>query len=34
MDIPDYGGGGASPGSPEMQHCSSTTQPLGTPEVF
>ncbi|KAK0083168.1 hypothetical protein PV325_009226 [Microctonus aethiopoides] len=32
MDIPDYGGGGASPGSPEMQHCSSTTQPLGTPE--
>ncbi|XP_015439932.1 PREDICTED: steroid hormone receptor ERR2 isoform X2 [Dufourea novaeangliae] len=28
----DYGGGGASPGSPEMHHCSSTTQPLGTPE--
>ncbi|XP_034942584.1 steroid hormone receptor ERR2 isoform X3 [Chelonus insularis] len=34
MDMTDYGGGGggASPGSPEMQHCSSTTQPLGTPE--
>lgn len=29
----DYGGSGTSPGSPEMQHCSSTTQPLGTPEV-
>ncbi|XP_017788639.1 PREDICTED: steroid hormone receptor ERR1 isoform X1 [Habropoda laboriosa] len=29
---PDYGGGGGSPGSPEMHHCSSTTQPLGTPE--
>ncbi|XP_076656919.1 estrogen-related receptor isoform X7 [Halictus rubicundus] len=28
----DYGGGGGSPGSPEMHHCSSTTQPLGTPE--
>ncbi|XP_043273452.1 steroid hormone receptor ERR1 isoform X2 [Venturia canescens] len=33
MDMQDYGGGGeTSPGSPEMQHCSSTTQPLGTPE--
>ncbi|XP_015585204.1 steroid hormone receptor ERR1 isoform X4 [Cephus cinctus] len=32
MDMPDYGGGGGSPGSPEMHHCSSTTQPLGTPE--
>ncbi|OAD54435.1 Steroid hormone receptor ERR2 [Eufriesea mexicana] len=29
---PDYGGGEGSPGSPEMHHCSSTTQPLGTPE--
>ncbi|XP_076166719.1 estrogen-related receptor isoform X1 [Ptiloglossa arizonensis] len=28
----DYGGGEGSPGSPEMHHCSSTTQPLGTPE--
>ncbi|XP_015171692.1 PREDICTED: steroid hormone receptor ERR1 isoform X2 [Polistes dominula] len=26
------GGGSGSPGSPEMHHCSSTTQPLGTPE--
>ncbi|XP_044598304.1 steroid hormone receptor ERR2 isoform X6 [Cotesia glomerata] len=39
MDITEYGGGGSgdgsgtSPGSPEMQHCSSTTQPIGTPEV-
>ncbi|XP_058806538.1 steroid hormone receptor ERR2-like isoform X4 [Phymastichus coffea] len=32
MDMPDYGGSGGSPGSPEMHHCSSTTQPLGTPE--
>ncbi|XP_053597273.1 steroid hormone receptor ERR2 isoform X6 [Microplitis demolitor] len=38
MDITEYGGGGSgdgggtSPGSPEMQHCSSTTQPIGTPE--
>ncbi|XP_015120013.1 steroid hormone receptor ERR1 isoform X4 [Diachasma alloeum] len=32
MDMGDYSGGRASPGSPEMQHCSSTTQPLGTPE--
>lgn len=30
---PDYGGGEGSPGSPEMHHCSSTTQPLGTSEV-
>lgn len=35
MEVPpDYGGGGGSPGSPEMHHCSSTTQPLGTPEVY
>lgn len=34
MDIPDYGGGGGrSPESPEMHHCSSTTQPLGISEV-
>ncbi|XP_033216256.1 steroid hormone receptor ERR1 isoform X3 [Belonocnema kinseyi] len=32
MDLADYGGGGGSPGSPEMHHCSSTTQPLGTSE--
>ncbi|KAJ8673828.1 hypothetical protein QAD02_005090 [Eretmocerus hayati] len=32
MDLPDYGGSGGSPESPEMHHCSSTTQPLGTPE--
>lgn len=33
MDIPDYGGGGGrSPESPEMHHCSSTTQPLGISE--
>lgn len=42
MDVPpDYSGGGGgggnaggggSPASPEMHHCSSTTQPLGTPE--
>uniref|UniRef100_A0A0C9RQH6 Esrrb_0 protein n=1 Tax=Fopius arisanus TaxID=64838 RepID=A0A0C9RQH6_9HYME len=32
MDMGDYSGGRASPGSPEMQHCSSTTQPLGTSE--
>lgn len=31
---PDYGGGEGSPGSPEMHHCSSTTQPLGTSEVY
>uniref|UniRef100_A0ABD2XF01 Estrogen receptor n=1 Tax=Trichogramma kaykai TaxID=54128 RepID=A0ABD2XF01_9HYME len=30
IDLPDYSAG--SPGSPEMHHCSSTTQPLGTPE--
>lgn len=29
----DYGGSNGSPESPEMHHCSSTTQPLGTPEV-
>ncbi|XP_011644939.1 steroid hormone receptor ERR2 isoform X3 [Pogonomyrmex barbatus] len=28
----DYGGSSGSPDSPEMHHCSSTTQPLGTPE--
>nr|XP_012231092.1 PREDICTED: steroid hormone receptor ERR2 isoform X3 [Linepithema humile] len=29
----DYGGGSnGSPESPEMHHCSSTTQPLGTPD--
>ncbi|XP_077275137.1 estrogen-related receptor isoform X4 [Temnothorax americanus] len=28
----DYGGSNGSPESPEMHHCSSTTQPLGTPE--
>lgn len=34
LDIPqDYGGSNGSPESPEMHHCSSTTQPLGTPEV-
>lgn len=41
IDMQDYNGGGGggggegggSPSSPEMQHCSSTTQPLGTPEV-
>ncbi|XP_011352622.1 steroid hormone receptor ERR2 isoform X10 [Ooceraea biroi] len=33
LDIaPDYGGSSGSPESPEMHHCSSTTQPLGTPE--
>ncbi|XP_014219265.1 steroid hormone receptor ERR1 isoform X4 [Copidosoma floridanum] len=32
MDMHEYGGSGGSPGSPEMHHCSSTTQPLGTPE--
>ncbi|XP_012285432.1 steroid hormone receptor ERR2 isoform X3 [Orussus abietinus] len=32
MDMQDYGGGGGSPGSPEMHHCSSTTQPLGKSE--
>ncbi|XP_025156369.1 steroid hormone receptor ERR1 isoform X3 [Harpegnathos saltator] len=30
LDIPpDYGDSGGSPESPEMHHCSSTTQPLG-----
>ncbi|XP_011696829.1 PREDICTED: steroid hormone receptor ERR2 isoform X3 [Wasmannia auropunctata] len=28
----DYGDSNGSPESPEMHHCSSTTQPLGTPE--
>ncbi|XP_046490166.1 estrogen-related receptor isoform X3 [Neodiprion pinetum] len=32
VDIPDYGGGGGSPGSPERHHCSSTTQPMGMAE--
>ncbi|XP_011867577.1 PREDICTED: steroid hormone receptor ERR1 isoform X4 [Vollenhovia emeryi] len=32
LDITDYGGSNGSPESPEMHHCSSTTQPLGTPE--
>ncbi|XP_029169482.1 steroid hormone receptor ERR2 isoform X5 [Nylanderia fulva] len=33
LDIqPDYGGNSGSPESPEMHHCSSTTQPLGTPD--
>ncbi|XP_044009335.1 steroid hormone receptor ERR2-like isoform X3 [Aphidius gifuensis] len=35
MDMQDYSGGGeggGSPSSPEMQHCSSTTQPIGTLE--
>lgn len=31
MDLSDYGG---SPGSPEMHHCSSTTQVLGPAEVY
>lgn len=34
VDIPDYGGGGGSPGSPERHHCSSTTQPMGMAEVI
>lgn len=36
MDMQDYSGGGeggGSPSSPEMQHCSSTTQPISTLEV-
>ncbi|XP_043471964.1 steroid hormone receptor ERR2 isoform X1 [Leptopilina heterotoma] len=33
MDLPDYGGGcGRSPDSPEVHHCSSTTQQLGISE--
>ncbi|KAG5334961.1 ERR2 protein, partial [Acromyrmex charruanus] len=35
LDITDYGdsnGAITNPESPEMHHCSSTTQPLGTPE--
>ncbi|KAH0954991.1 hypothetical protein HN011_003179 [Eciton burchellii] len=33
LDIaPDYGGSSGSPESPEMHHCSSTTQPLGATE--
>ncbi|XP_018314005.1 estrogen-related receptor isoform X1 [Mycetomoellerius zeteki] len=33
LDITDYGDSNGNPESPEMHHCSSTTQPLGTPEV-
>ncbi|KYN36080.1 Steroid hormone receptor ERR1 [Trachymyrmex septentrionalis] len=32
LDITDYGDSNGNPESPEMHHCSSTTQPLGTPE--
>lgn len=34
LDITDYGGGGGSPESPEIHHCSSTTQALGNTEVI
>ncbi|XP_018358009.1 PREDICTED: steroid hormone receptor ERR1 isoform X3 [Trachymyrmex cornetzi] len=33
LDITDYGDSNGNPESPEMHHCSSTTQLLGTPEV-